>query len=133
MSRSPRGMSGTWRWVRFAVVLSLAGVSPAAWSTPVAVLAQEDGGDEAPPDMTAPPATDAPVADPEAAMPAPEESMPAPEDAMPPPEEVKPDEEPQAPASGSTPGVAMCVTLTADRTGKITMVTEPCADQDPDK
>jgi hypothetical protein len=101
-------------------------VSPAAWSTPVAVLAQEDGGDEAPPDMAAPPATDAPMADPEAAMPAPEESMPPPEEAM-------PAEEPQAPASESTPGVAMCVTLTADRTGKITMVTAPCPDQDPDK
>jgi hypothetical protein len=103
MSRSPRGTSRTLRWVRFAVVLSLAGVSPAAWSTPLAVLAQEGGGDEASPDMAAPPATDAPMGDPEAAMPTPEESMPAPEDAMPPPDESMPAEQPQPTGSGSAP------------------------------
>jgi hypothetical protein len=60
MSLWPRGL-------RFLVVLSLAGVGPAAWAAPVAVLAQEDPSDREPPGMAEPgPATDDVMSAPEA-------------------------------------------------------------------
>jgi hypothetical protein len=82
MSRWSNSWPRRMRCLRFLVVLGLAGVIPAAWGSPVAVLAQEDPGDRETPGMAA----DAPPADDSTQAPAVEDLPPAPDDAAPAPE-----------------------------------------------
>jgi hypothetical protein len=121
MLRPASRLARATRWLPL-VVVGLAGPSIAGWGSAVTVLAQADGEDQQSPDIPAPVADDSsPVVEDmpaDAAMPAPEATLPAADDtpAAPPPQ------------AGDA---HLCVTVTSDPNGTVTVATQPCPPDSP--
>jgi hypothetical protein len=134
MLRPASRLARATRWLPL-VVVGLAGPSIAGWGSAVTVLAQADGEDQQSPDIPAPVADDSsPVVEDmpaDAAIPAPEATLPAADD-TPAPEATLPaaDDTPAAPPPQAG-DAHLCVTVTSDPNGTVTVATQPCPPDSP--